>query len=449
MEDDASLSKVSEGLLLQLDGCIGKLRWNAAELPIAFSLVCRPNGAVVISASDIPVSNESKFLWEIEAGRGHTLENFTISGVSADGIRIHTDHAYFTECGTRSDQTGDVFALKASSNLLDVTWPGPPLNQNGGPYAIEYLIPGLDCLGVASAQASFGTVTVRGSARAEDYDCITGTLAVESKVPEQLLAQPEDLDRNVRLILDILSFAEGRFMDWSIRKTIIGGKVCSARLSGARGTTEPQFPVFSYLNLEPVLRVALEKYTRQLCDKTGIDLAIEWFLMHPRYSELRFITGMTALEHMIHVFSERNPLLPKTTFRKFVRPRVESELRAAVATLQNGGNWTQEVEIMAHKLGDLNRRPLQENLKKMLQHYQVPLRDLVGEIPKLIQLRNDIVHIGHRPRSPDNPGLAHYNSVLRELLTRIFLTHLEYEGQYQSFLSGPEWVAFPPTEETT
>jgi hypothetical protein len=407
---------------------------------------------VVISPSDVPVSNESKFLWEIESGRGHTLENFTISGVSADGIRIHTDHAYFTKCGTRSDQTGAVFALEASSNLLDVTWQGPPLLQNGGPYRIEYLIPGLDCLGVASAQASFGTVTVRGSSRAEDYACISGMLAVEGEVPEQLLARPEDLDRNVRLILDVLSLAEGRFMDWSIRKTIIGGKVCSARLSGPRGTTEPQFPVFSYLNLEPVLKIALEKYTRQLCDETGIDLAIEWFLMHPRYSELRFLTGMTALEHMIHVFSEASPfgsLLPKTTFKKSVRPRLDSELRAAIAALPDGGNWTQEIEIMSGTLGDLNRRPLEKNLKRMLQDYQVPFGELEGEIHNLIQLRNDIVHIGHRPRSLENPGLDYYDPILREILTRIFLTLLEYEGQYQSFLSGPAWVTFPPTEETT
>lgn len=441
---------MSEHLLLQLDGCVGKLRWNTDELPIVFSLVCRPDGALIISLSDVPVSIASKFLWEIESARGRIPEVFTISGVDADGTQIHTDHAYLTECGHRSDQTDRVFALKASSNLVDITWPSPPLLEKGGPNRIEYLIPGFDCVGVAVAQAPFGTVTVRGSARAENYSWITGVLAVESEIPEQLLAGPEDLDRDVRLILDILSLAEGRFINWSIRKTIINGKACSARLFGPRGTTEPQFPIFSFLNLEPVLKLAVEKYTRQLCDDTGIDLAIEWFLMHPRYSELRFIAGMTALEHMIHVFSELNPLgglLPRRTFRDSVRPRVESELRAAIAALQNYSQWNQEVEIMSEKLGSLNQRRLQENLKKMLEHYQVPMRDLVGEIPNLIRLRNNIVHIGHRPGSPDNPGLTHYNPVLRELLTRIFLTLLKYEGQYQSYLSGPEWIAFPPTEQ--
>lgn len=277
-------------------------------------------------------------------------------------------------------------------------------------------------------------------------------LAVEGQVPEQFLTAPEDLDRNVRLILDVLSLAEGRFMDWSIRRIIIGDKICSARLCGPRGTTEPQFPVFSYLNLGPILKIALEKYTRQLCHETGIDLAIEWFLMHPRYSELRFITGMTALEHMIHVFSERNPLgslLPKATFKQSVRPHVESALRIAMAALPNGGNLTQEVEIMLNKLGDLNRWPLQENLKKMLQCYDVPFRDLAGEIPKLIKLRNDIVHIGHQPTLPGSSGLNYSNAVLRELLTRIFLTLLGYEGQYQSFLSGPAWVSFPLPDDTT
>jgi hypothetical protein len=61
-----------------------------------------------------------------------------------------------------------------------------------------------------------------------------------------------------------------------------------------------------------------------------------------------------------------------------------------------------------------------------------------------IGVRNKIVHRGRfKPAAPGETSLLHNLSTLRELLKRIVLSMLDYEGQYCSFLGGHKWVHFP------
>lgn len=68
-----------------------------------------------------------------------------------------------------------------------------------------------------------------------------------------------------------------------------------------------------------------------------------------------------------------------------------------------------------------NRTTLQDSITAMLQGYDVPLRWLEGAFPRLIKLRNDIVHRG-MARKSFQPQIQHHVDVVRELLTRIFLS---------------------------
>jgi hypothetical protein len=104
-------------------------------------------------------------------------------------------------------------------------------------------------------------------------------------------------------------------------------------------------------------------------------------------------------------------------------------------------------ETLSQRLGMLNQRSLQTNLRTLLTRCAVPVLGIEKEIPSLIKLRNEIVHRGHKAESGLPQPLSYYTAVLRELLTRIFLSLLQYKGEYQSYLNGPEWKKFPPTEE--
>ena len=202
-------------------------------------------------------------------------------------------------------------------------------------------------------------------------------------------------------------------------------------------SSEPRFPLFSYINLPPIVSLVVERYTEELCENSGIDVAIEWFLIHPRYTEAEFLTGMTALEHLIHVFVKRNPqggILPRSTFKKVVRPRLRAALDEVFQSLSQNvvPNAREAQEVMTQKLGELNRRILQTNLQALLTHYAVPVLEIEEEIRSLIELRNQIVHRGHKAESNLLQPLSYYAAVLRELLTRVFLSVLQYKGEYQS-----------------
>ena len=74
--------------------------------------------------------------------------------------------------------------------------------------------------------------------------------------------------------------------------------------------------------------------------------------------------------------------------------------------------------------------------------YRVPSDGLVEFIPNLIKVRNKIVHKGFHERSTDNKSLSTYLSAAEELLRRIFLSLLDYEGDYHTYFGIVDFRPF-------
>jgi hypothetical protein len=446
-------TRMAEDSILEFKNCKGEISYRGLSLGIEFHLSCARDGRISILPQRVPLSNESKFLLDLEGSQSRLVEEFTIAGYHEEGVRIESEHAYLSRCTVPSDKYGAYFDLEISANRLNLSWEE---REAGGPPAalrVEYFVPGLRCFGLASAEASFGRVSVAGSTNLTNYSELSGVVAVDVSCSETSPAaqQLEAIDAGVRRLLQVLSLADGRFMQWSIRRLLSGGQLRSALFHGPMPSLEPRFPLFSYLNLDPIVSLAVERCTEELCENSGIDVAIEWFLMHPPYTEAELLTGMTALEHLIHVFVNRNPqggIFSSNTFKRVVRPRLKAALDEVFQTLpQDTVSHPEEAqEVMSQRLGGLNQRTLQTNLQTLLTHYVVPVLEIKEEIPSLIKLRNEIVHRGHGAENTLPRSLSYYTAVLRELLSRVFLSLLQYKGEYQSYLKGPQWKQFPPTE---
>jgi len=110
-----------------------------------------------------------------------------------------------------------------------------------------------------------------------------------------------------------------------------------------------------------------------------------------------------------------------------------------VFEIKNKSNSSKE------KIPELNRHTFKENLFYFLVENNVPLTGIeINDIEKIIKIRHTIVHQGlHKPELLAQ-SLGYYLAVLRELLKRIFLKLLNYQGGYQSFIDGPLWVQFSP-----
>jgi hypothetical protein len=444
---------MSERTIFEIINCKGKLSWSDSSLEIEFKLSCGRDGSLAISPNPIPISPQSKFLFDLSSTRSRTSEKFIFFGLGPDREQIETKSAYLTHFMTRSNAEGSFIDLEISTHHLEIRWQHPQTSASREPIHLEYLVPGLRGFGSTEVEAPFGKVRVAGATEVEHYTELTGIVTITAmRHPNSSEAtQLEELDARVRRLLDVLSLAEGRFMQWSIRRIVAEGQVRSAVFRGPMDSSEPRFPLFSFLNLPPVVKIAVEQYTEELCKATGVDVAIEWFLMHPQYAETQFLTGMTALEHLIHVFGKQHPqggMLPRNIFKKKLRPRLQDALdnafKALPAEILSEGS--DALEVMSRKFGDLNRRTLRTNLEALLKHHGVPISDIETEIPSLISLRNHVIHRGHQSEADGSQALSYSVAVLRELLTRVFLSLFRYRGTYQSFLNGPEWRQFPPDQ---
>jgi hypothetical protein len=202
--------------------------------------------------------------------------------------------------------------------------------------------------------------------------------------------------------------------------------------------------------LQPAIETALNNYTPELRQDTGLDVAIAWSLMNSRYSEADFLAAMTALEHLIYVYSARNPqgrIVGKGDFRNKIQPVIEDALRTALASLGIRSGDSRVAE-MVENLGKINERSLRDHLEAFLAYHGVPVDKPKEVIKILVKLRNDIVHRGQA--SPENqPHLEKLLAVLRELLARVFLTLLRYRGPYFSYLAGCEIKQFPIESTST
>lgn len=194
-------------------------------------------------------------------------------------------------------------------------------------------------------------------------------------------------------------------------------------------------------NLRATVPPIAHAYDQSLIDRTGLGIALQWHLMHSTYNEIRYLSQMTAIEHLIEAFrTQHKPAttyLEKRDFKNTVRPALERALMDVLATLELDERAEAEIaESMLANLGNINRRTLRSNLRTMLDAYAVPLDGLETEVDQLISIRNDIVHRGMAGTPGDDLRLADHLAAAQELFRRIFLSLVGYTGTYTSYLGS-------------
>lgn len=291
-----------------------------------------------------------------------------------------------------------------------------------------------------------GRLTLVGPTTLREPDDISGSVDIEASDDNHPLELwLSDCDAIVSRILDMISFAEGGLIRWSARRIESQQGLIAIDCEGSKESGPAFDGVFHHLNLQPVLELAVERYSEELCQKTGFAVALEWFVHHPRYAELQLIAAATALEHLVAVFVKSNGV-PKVVSTELF-DGIIGAMKGLWREAANGANETDRARIprMISKLGQLNDGSFYDKLAALIGSYKVPLAGLdLKEIKLAIDARNVVVHRGSYRNQEEHRNLRRHVSVLRELLKRIFLSLLHFEGEYFSLLNGPEWVRFPP-----
>lgn len=418
----------------------GILSDSDRHLSVSGMLTVTREGDLQLSFDDVSLTRDT--FWIHERWQATAL---ALNATTPSQLLLSSKSVYLSSVGTKTNADGEWTTLSGIAVWLEVNEKDFDRAASAADTIAEYFVVGLRGFQVQALHTRAGTLQLRGAAAVKNFNEITGRLNVHAGSPVSNLEEwIGAADEAATDALDIVSFAEGRLIRWSVRRLVLEGKVISTEYRGPARTGSPRRGFHHWLDLQPVLYLA-SNYTTELKARTGIDVALEWSLMNPRYTELDFVTCMTALEHLTDMF-EASAGKSSPPGRAFFRQEIAPRVREAIASAGLRASSPEEsvaIEKATGKINDLNRTSLQDSIERMVLAYGVPMRGLESSLPGLIKLRNEIVHRGIA-RDRGAKFLQGQVGVVRELLIRIFLKLLNYQGTYDSYLSGQrETISFP------
>lgn len=249
--------------------------------------------------------------------------------------------------------------------------------------------------------------------------------------------QQDSYDTYYAWVASLLSLASGRCVDQIYRiRTIrythlqIKSEYWSGRKlrSEARGIAVIQSP-----DLHTFIQQCAKKLTSEIFNDKGLGLALSWYIdtFTSTIAEVNFLLLCTVLESL-------NKRYGNNTSNRLISKRFYKQIREKILKLVS--DFKQEIDnkddlekysIFALKVeksfasGSYNQiGDLRTSLKEMLNTYGVPYNDLFPEL-EFIKIRDKIVHEGL-----GGVDVALELRKLSNLVVRVFLAILEYQGDY-------------------
>jgi len=305
------------------------------------------------------------------------------------------------------------------------------------------------------------TLKVEAPNDVQDFDGISGAVWMQGRNVEALDSWIEKRDKNTDTLLRLVSFGQGRIVRWTIRELYVDDKLTSILFVGPNSSPEGIEPPFSHLHMEPLIDLAISRFDKGLDQPRNLSVAMEWLAISSTFSEVKFLNAVSAVESLLAGNNKEDSMLPSNEFQSFIREPIETLLSKSKDSIikalkkDNVSNLSTEeadkkaddiLDKIQKKLGQLNHPSLLDRINALLKHFGVPLDDLPLSVKKLLQTRNKIVHGGKIPHQ--KYSITAQAVMMREVLRRTILAMLNFEGQFCSYLNGPEWLTFraPPTK---
>ncbi len=417
----------------------GILSWAGIELRVSFRIKIGQLGEITLEIDAVQSSNrEWPAHWQLwhDLLRSNNRQRpyFHLSGLSACGLKVYSEFAHLENLVTSSTPGEVTLQPMVSVSELNLERPSPACTAERDVSA-TYL--SLGQLGSphrpvdTTVGTLFTSATSSVAAAKEKFGAIRIVKNVDLSLDEWIKASDDLAER----VLNILSLAQGRWLMWTAREVAVGDDLVSKRIRSHNLSDAVLAQLFPHLDLEPVLQLAVQSYTRDLILQTKLDVALSWMLAPAPYAETRILNQLIALELLVSTFENKaSPLIPKKIFSSKVVPR----LREALADLVESGvlEPTQK-ESLNKSLADLNRPTFFDKVRQLMKHYKVPVNDIDERELRhvVVGCRNDLVHRGFLEKiGKDRGRINRASDIAEELLKRIVMAMLNYEGKYISAL---------------
>lgn len=414
----------------------GELKDDHGKTAVSFFAGSGPDGEIGIRFKPFPGSPEVLAMQQRWGKPSVKPDLYTLTGSSEDGAQFESTEVLFKSFGFRwSTDTGRIYR---PSPLYQRCSFRLPLTEPATHPIVRIWTKGFESFEALSAACPLGQVYMTGAQQLDNPDRITGVIEIKAdNAPadvETWIANAEKLAWHIR---SIMSFAAGVTLRAPLTEVINGAMTIVSCRSQAR-QNPATMRNFDTLHLQPIFDAAVKSHFDPAIAMDGIGMAIEWIMQETTYNEVRLISAMTALEYLISIHLSKDDKLVMTN-EKFAALR--KQLCTLLTAARNEESATALDEI-GTKLVELNRRSLRQKLKILLRRWAVPLEGIdETRLRGAIEARNQVVHTG----SHDGKNLWPHVSVIRELVVRIILSALHFEGQYATYLDGARYVQFPPS----
>ncbi|KFL29539.1 hypothetical protein JP75_20425 [Devosia riboflavina] len=213
------------------------------------------------------------------------------------------------------------------------------------------------------------------------------------------------------------------------------GDLTEAKFYAGQGSAA-EFAVFPYLNHGPFIQALADRFFDKGPLPETLWTAMVWMHAETTFDEIRFFTGMTALEAIIEsqLGERRGTIIPKQTF---------APLRSAIDQVIDGadGLSKEAMAILKGRIAGINSKSFGEKIDALFDEYGISRADFDGPtIVGLVRLRNEIVHRG---TIPGDSSIWPQIILVRELITRILLSEIGFVGHYDCYISERHMRAFP------
>jgi hypothetical protein len=423
---------------------VGTLSINEFRLEVSFQMRIDKAGEIFITIDEIERSKETQFVTQYADQPGSEFARFNLSGVAENGMRFSTDcflvttvqrffsaeRATLTPKGVITHATLR-YRLPQKSARKFIRW-----NTKGFETTIKPL----------EAKISLGVLKMIGATDSAPNE-ISGYFEISQSPSNHYdrAAWTAEVDSLLTHLRYLFSFAASSPIRVPIIEHHDDDQVELIFLSQVETIESSALPVVHKHDYQAFLDAVLRAYLSPPVAIENLAFAIEWFTMSSPYPESGLISAMTVLENLIdsNLKDEDKRLLSDKQYeqlRSKLSKTVKEQLKEWAMTEPESADLLREIN---ERFVELKRHTLLRKLKILTARWQVSLDGLEdAAVTAAKKARDSVVHRGHYS-STHKHGLEDHRLLVRELVARIILTAIGFQGHYCSYLGGYQRRAFP------
>ena len=426
------MSETSESRhILPPEEFFGKLVIDGQRIPVSLTASAGPSGRLEMEVNPIFLSDlPAGVLANLRsAGRpGQPINEFGLDCETCDGKRLKSDQVSLAQWRQGSE------SLQVKLRIGETSLAMAAKETHDRP-ALRFHLLGFSCFPSVRVDTLVGPVLISGATRTTASDQISGWITAEVRADSCSRSWRQSAEEMLSYLQSVLAFARGAPLATPVTEFYEGDTV-EVTFQDTVGTHASYMPPISRLNLKPIVAAAAKNVTLVEDCREAFDIAIGWFLVPTSVDEVRFLSGMTALDGLASRTLDKSQMyiLGNSASRRLAR-----RVRAFVDEQENSDDSAKWA--IKQKIPELNRRPFMQQITALLEKWCVSRISIKDEcLARVVRLRNELVHQGG---VPENEELWPSILVVREILVRLILSMLQFKGDYQCYLGGRHMRHFP------